>query len=139
MRIISIVSDYYKITIIDMFSCNRDQEIMKAVHISMYFCGIYTGLSQIAIAKLFKRSNHSTYCHAIKSVRNQYETNNIYKYDIDAIDKLIHPEDRNNEELEPEEIFMENDFYIEAKFTNSYSNKEEYTLKPFSGYKEHGV
>jgi chromosomal replication initiator protein len=109
-RIIEIVAQYFKLEPDDV-TCNaRFGPYIRAKHIAIYLSTVYTGLTFCKIGEYFLgmrnlKLDHSTITHAVKSVKNQYETDRFYRGRLDEI-KYITEYESNL----VGEIYMENDY-----------------------------
>ena len=93
--IIQIVSEYYNIPIDVLKTGKRKIENIKAIHIMWYFCKIHTEMRYKDIAELMCRNSHCDIVHAVKSVKNQVQTNKTYRDEVyeltDRINKTLYP------------------------------------------------
>ena len=98
----------------DVFTICRKGELIKCKHIAIYFVKQYTNLTLSGIGNYFPgrsgRFDHASVLHAVNSVKNQYETNRLYRAEIDELVKRLDNmiEDTRDVYIE---VFMENDFY----------------------------
>ena len=108
------VADYYNIPVDDIYCVRRKAENIKCKHIAIHFIKLFTTMSLAAIGNEFPgrngRLDHATILHAVKSVSDQYDTNRLYRDEIneirDRLDMLIE-----DDRIIEEEVYMENDFF----------------------------
>ena len=110
--IINIVNEYFGI--IDPLAnvSNQHREYVMARHVGMFFCREFTLLTNTSIGRL-SNNNHVAVWHALKSVNSQYETNKVYRDNIDTIRSLIKARCLENERIDECDTFQENDFYVD--------------------------
>lgn len=66
------VADQYRITTTDLLSSSRRSEFIPPRQVAMYLAANYSGLSKSAVARAFRRSDHSTVIHACQRVQAAY-------------------------------------------------------------------
>jgi hypothetical protein len=93
-RIISIVSDHFKLHVDSVLSTNRKWELVMARQISMYFMRTYiNGIVLVDIGKSFPGKtdykNHATIIHAIRKVKGYIDTDKEFSNHITQLDKKI--------------------------------------------------
>jgi len=109
-KITKIVCDYFHEDITKVYSTARDKSVIKAKHLAIYFCEELLNLSCGYTATKFTGKtrrgtlNHATILHALRSVRNQRDTDAFYAKNFYAIEKML-----KNEIRITEEEFQEND------------------------------
>jgi len=151
------VSDYYDLSIEEIISTCQDGECIKSRHIIMYFYKECLRLSLSNIGKYFQGrtgpKDHATVLSAIKSVKNQMDTNRIYFSEIKNLEdkfedilKMDEPKvtGETGDDLKGE-CFMENDCYQElipepAEIKPEKTiDKEPIYVSPFAGkeFKSH--
>ena len=114
--IIAEVASYYNVTRDDIYCIMRKKENVKYKHITMYFMRHFLKQSLALIGGEFPgrrrngRLDHATVSNALKSVQNQYDTNRIYRKEIDEITQRLKILIQDQKVIE-EEVFLENDFY----------------------------
>jgi chromosomal replication initiator protein len=90
--IISITADYFKVPQDEVTNGSRKREYIKAKHIAMFGCRMFTDYSFAHIGELFHR-DHATVMFALKSVENQASIYRGYRIQLnEIIEKLIHDE-----------------------------------------------
>jgi len=85
------VCKYFNITIKDLKSTQRSNDISFPRQIGMYLCRILTNESYPAIAKAFDKKDHTTVIHAYKKIEQEIKQNpesNI-KLIVDSVKKII--------------------------------------------------
>ena len=109
------VANYYQVNEDEVFTICRKGELIKCKHIAIYFVKQYTNLTLSGIGNYFPgrngRFDHASVLHAVNSVKNQYETNRLYRAEIDDLVKRL---DNMIEDARDvyDEVYMENDFYL---------------------------
>lgn len=83
-----VVASFYSISVQDLYSKSRAQNIVFPRHIAMYISRTMTDLSLIKIAESFNR-DHSTLIHAIEKIENLIIDDETVKDEIDAIIEKI--------------------------------------------------
>ncbi len=83
--IIKTVSEFYNITVNDLKSKSRKQEIVYARQIAMYFAKEYTKYTLKAIGYHFGNRDHTTVIHALQSVHDLMTSNSRVNEEVDTI------------------------------------------------------
>jgi len=118
--IISIVADYFHLTIDEIKSPRKFGEYVRGRQVAMYFCRIYTSLSERRIGEYFKvnenfkAKNHATVFHSSKKVKELMGIYPRYKIFVTEIDVRLKKEVENYTEdlkVDESEVFQENDYY----------------------------
>lgn len=123
--IIKVVADYFKQTVQEVISTDQHRDIIKARHISIYFIRDYLKLSLPKTGKCFagrnKYRDHATCISAIKSVKNQVETDRCYKSDFDKIKTILDsmvgdvvPVAETEEEIK-ESVLVHENYYLKSE------------------------
>ena len=116
--IIQEVADYYKVPTNNIYTVQRKGKFIKYKHICIYFIDRFLRLSLSEIGLEFPGKNgyldHATVIHAKKSVKNQIDTDKIYRKEIEEIESKIRLY-ANDKVQVVESDFMENDFYTHAE------------------------
>ncbi|MEE1028963.1 MAG: chromosomal replication initiator protein DnaA [Agathobacter sp.] len=89
--IIEVVSEHFHISVDQMISKNRSRDIAKPRQIAMYLCKNMTSSPLDAIGQLLGGRDHSTIIHGIRSVTDEYESNESTRDLIETIKKKINP------------------------------------------------
>ena len=114
-EIIYQVCDYFHVDENFINTTKRDEEIIKVKHIAVYFIKKYTDLTHKGAGRYFVGRNsyydHASVIHAVNAVNNRYDTDPIYRKQVDEIDMLISGKIASEIYYEHSEIYMENDFY----------------------------
>lgn len=99
MKVISIISKYYKIHIQKVLGKKRFGPYVKARHMCFYFLRLLTDLNFSEIGMIFN-ADHTTVMYGEKSIKSQLSLpkNNPYKTDVEALGKLIESVDKPVEE-----------------------------------------
>ncbi len=91
-RIIEVVSDHFNISVDQMISKTRSNDISKPRQIAMYLCkNMIPDLSLETIGSLLGGRDHSTVVHGIKKVSDEVEKNENASTSIETIKKKINP------------------------------------------------
>ena len=88
-RISYCVSDYFKISIDDIFGQSRQKDIATARKVAMYFAKKYTKCSLKTIGSLIGGRDHSTVVHAVNNIETLVKTEKGMKKLIDNINKEV--------------------------------------------------
>lgn len=89
--IIKIVAEHFNITVNDMSSKKKSQEIVFPRQIAMFLCRDLTDSSLAHIGSLFGKKDHSTVIHAIDKVKASIDTNTTTLNTIEVIKKKLLP------------------------------------------------
>lgn len=89
--IIEVVSEHFQISLDQMISKNRSNEIARPRQIAMYLCKNMTDIPLDSIGALLGGRDHSTIIHGIKKVSDEYESNETTRNLIETIKKKINP------------------------------------------------
>ena len=89
--IVEIVCDHFQISMDQILSKSRTNEIAKPRMIAMYLAKTMTGASQDAIGSFLGGRDHSTVIHGIKRVESEIQNNETMKNQIEVIKKKINP------------------------------------------------
>lgn len=88
-NIINTVAEHYGIKSDDIFSKKRNAEIAIPRQICMYLCREMIDLSYTNIAKLLKKSDHTTIMYGVSKVEEEIKSNEDFKNKIEIIKKKI--------------------------------------------------
>ena len=89
--IIEVVSEHFQISLDQMISKNRSNEIARPRQIAMYLCKNMTDIPLDSIGQLLGGRDHSTIIHGIKKIADEYESNENTRNLIETIKKKINP------------------------------------------------
>lgn len=89
--IIEVVSEHFQISLDQMISKNRSNEIARPRQIAMYLCKNMTDIPLDSIGALLGGRDHSTIIHGIKKVSDEYVSNETTRNLIETIKKKINP------------------------------------------------
>jgi chromosomal replication initiator protein len=89
--IIHCVANWFQISDSDILSSSRKTEIALPRHVAMYLALKYSGLNKSAIARAFKRSDHSTVIHADKKIRSLIQKDPEFARTIQNIEQQTSP------------------------------------------------
>ena len=84
-----VVSKFFSISIEDMKDKARNKEIVIARQVAMFFSKDFTNNSLKSIGFHFGGRDHSTVIHAVQSVNDMIDTDNIFKKNIEEINRRI--------------------------------------------------
>ena len=89
--IIEVVSEHFQISLDQMISKYRSNEIARPRQIAMYLCKNMTDIPLDSIGALLGGRDHSTIIHGIKKISDEYESNETTRNLIETIKKKINP------------------------------------------------
>lgn len=89
--IIEVVSEHFQISLDQMISKNRSNEIARPRQIAMYLCKNMTDIPLDSIGALLGGRDHSTIIHGIKKISDEHESNETTRNLIETIKKKINP------------------------------------------------
>ena len=108
------VASYYRVNVNEIYSIRRHGNLIKYKHIAIYFIRHYLNLSLADTGRVFPGKkgylDHATIINAVKSVQNQYESNKLYRKEIDEI-RLRFEAMAEDQRADLEEVFMEPDYF----------------------------
>ncbi len=84
-NILSIVSDYYRITTIDLISRKRTFKYVFPRQISMYLIKTMYDIPYKKIGTYFNNRDHSTVMHSVEKITNEIEMNKDVKNDVEKL------------------------------------------------------
>lgn len=87
--ILKVVSNYYDLPLDILRSKSRNPKYIKAVHIIWYLCSEHTKWYYGDLARMMNRKSHCDITHAKKSVKDQMETNKLYRQEVSAIENRL--------------------------------------------------
>lgn len=88
-KVIDAVCKYYQISLKDLKSSSRKQQIAYARQIAMYILRTNFNFSLKVIGENFGNKDHATVAHAVDKIDNLIKNNNLAKNDIDFIVQSI--------------------------------------------------
>jgi len=86
-KIIEFVANYYAVKVDDILSDKRNKRTSEARKIAMYLCRKVCSASLIEIARVFKRKDHTTVIHAIRSVEEKKRKDRKFKHLVGFLEK----------------------------------------------------
>ena len=89
--IIEVVSEHFQISLAQMISKNRSNNIARPRQIAMYLCKTMTDIPLDSIGAMLGGRDHSTIIHGINKIAEEYDSNSQTKNLIDTIKKKINP------------------------------------------------
>lgn len=84
-----IVANYFQLTIEQMFSKSRKQELVVARQISMFFVKKFMNLPLKKIADAFNTKDHTSVVYAIKKVNQYLQFDKAFRKNYEAIESII--------------------------------------------------
>ena len=84
-NILSIVSDYYRISTIDLISRKRTYKYVFPRQVSMYLIKSLYDIPYKKIGTYFNNRDHSTVMHSVEKITNEMEMNKDVKNDVDKL------------------------------------------------------
>lgn len=85
--VIEVVTEHFNISLDQMISKNRSNEIARPRQIAMYLCKNMTDIPLDSIGQLLGGRDHSTIIHGIKKIADEYESNENTRNLIETIKK----------------------------------------------------
>ncbi len=89
--IIEAVSEHCQISLEQMISKNRSNDIVRPRQIAMYLCKTMANIPLASIGALLGGRDHSTVIHGINKITDEYNSNENTRILIDTIKKKINP------------------------------------------------
>ena len=89
--VIEVVTEHFNISLDQMISKNRSNEIARPRQIAMYLCKTMTDIPLDSIGSLLGGRDHSTIIHGIKKIADEYDSNEQTRNLIETIKKKINP------------------------------------------------
>lgn len=89
--IIEVVSEHYGISMEKMLSKDRSKSVSKPRQIAMYLCKTMTSSTLDGIGQLLNGRDHSTIIHGYNVIEEEYNTDEEFRNQINAIKKKINP------------------------------------------------
>ena len=89
--VIEVVTEHFNISLDQMISKNRSNEIARTRKIAMYLCKNMKDIPLDSIGQLLGGRDHSTIIHGIKKIADEYESNENTRNLIETIKKKINP------------------------------------------------
>ncbi len=88
-KINEVVSQYYNVSVNDMLSSSRKQQIAYARHISMYILRYKYNIPLKTIGEYFGNRDHATVAHGVEKIEYMVKDNLLAKNDIEILLKHI--------------------------------------------------
>ncbi|NLL92595.1 MAG: chromosomal replication initiator protein DnaA [Clostridiales bacterium] len=89
--IIETVADHFGISVSDISSKKKSQDIVFPRQIAMFLCRQLTECSLQSVGHLLGKKDHTTVMHSINKVQNEIETNDSTRNTVEVIKKKINP------------------------------------------------
>lgn len=87
--ILNTVSNYFNLTIDDLKSSKRSNEIAFPRQIGMFLCRTLLGLPYATISKIFNRKDHTTVMYAENKIKDELKTTKETKLIVDSLTKIL--------------------------------------------------
>ncbi|MDR2118104.1 MAG: chromosomal replication initiator protein DnaA [Tannerellaceae bacterium] len=84
-----VVCSYFNLEPLALQASTRKREIVQARQIAMYLSRKYTDCSLSHIGKVIGKKDHATVLHSIMSVKNQIETNKLYRTNVEEMESKL--------------------------------------------------
>lgn len=88
-HVMDIVSNYYGVTIADLMSKRRSQDIVLPRQIAMYLCRQKTNMTLAEIGDAFGGKNHATVIHAYDKIKDDLKSNTHLLEHVTAIEARL--------------------------------------------------
>lgn len=85
-----LVSDHYRVRVVDLKSANRSKPLVTARQVAMYLIKKNLDKSLVEIGRQFGGKDHTTVINALKRVESQLSKDSDLKKDIDELQVRIH-------------------------------------------------
>lgn len=89
--IIKIVSEHFGVTINDLTSKKKNQEIVYPRQMCMYLCRTLTDVALTLIGKKLGNRDHTTVIHGYDKIQKEIDENEKVRNDIEILKKKIIP------------------------------------------------
>lgn len=89
--IINVVADHFDITISDLSSKKKSQDIVFPRQIAMYLCRQLTDISLQDLGQILGKRDHSTVMHAVDKIDKEISSNESTRSVVEVIKKKISP------------------------------------------------
>jgi len=89
--IINTVADHFNITMADISSKKKSQDIVFPRQIAMYLCRQYTETSLQEVGQYLGKRDHTTVMHSIEKIQHELDTNESTRNIVNVIIKKINP------------------------------------------------
>lgn len=89
--IVEVVSEHFGITVDQIMSKSRSNDVAKPRQITMYLCKQMTDLPLDSIGQLLGGRDHSTVIHGVKKVSDEISSDKNFKQTVETIRKKINP------------------------------------------------
>jgi len=87
--IISTIAEYYNVSLEQLRCKIRNRPVVVPRQMAMTMLRTHTTLTLHEIANMFGGRDHTTTIHSINTIKDLADTNQIYRDDIEAINKKI--------------------------------------------------
>ncbi len=83
------VSEYFKISLADLYSKTRMKPVVTARHIGMYLCKELTNSSLKEIGEKFGKRDHTTVIHAVKQINSLKTKDKDLNYHLHVLEQML--------------------------------------------------
>lgn len=90
-NIINVVAEHFGVRPEDIVSQKRNSEFVQPRQVVMYLCRELTGVSQVNIAKILGKKDHTTVIHGVNKVEAEMQNSEEFRNKIDVIIKKLNP------------------------------------------------
>ncbi len=87
--IINVVAEHFGVKPEDIVSQKRNSEFVQPRQVVMYLCRELTGVSQVNIAKILGKKDHTTVIHGVNKVEAEMQNSEEFRNKIDIIIKKL--------------------------------------------------
>ncbi|HZW97227.1 MAG TPA: chromosomal replication initiator protein DnaA [Bacillota bacterium] len=87
--IMEVVANYFSVTVGDLKSRQRSQDVIVPRHIGMYLCRTKLGLTNTEIGNLFGGKNHATVINACANIKGKLETDPRIREQLNDIEDRL--------------------------------------------------
>lgn len=87
-KVLSAVSNKYKVDRNELFSKKRNSEIVKARNVSVYLIKTLTDMTLVSIGRMFNR-DHSTILNSLSNIEKEIKTSAEFAHEIEEINEDI--------------------------------------------------
>lgn len=90
-QIINIVCAHFDVTIDELLSEKRNEYVNTPRQIAMYLCRRYTNVTQVELANILKRKDHTTIANGERKIEKKINDDPSFKSKIDVLVQIINP------------------------------------------------
>lgn len=89
--VMTIVANYYQISVDDLRSKKRNKEIVEPRHLAMYLCNSLVHMTYTDIGEAFGKRNHATVIHACNKIEEDSLSDPQLKHRLEEITQRLKP------------------------------------------------